>query len=286
MTDARTAWVEVADRVYQRRYDPFDVSVTVVAGTDGLMVVDTRCSLAEAREIRGHLRQISAAPVRWVVNTHVHFDHVWGNAEFAAPRQVPPAQFWGSAEMVAAMRGAGEDPDTVKLKETLAARSEEWRAKLAELEEHVPDNIVRGGHDLDLGDGRVVRMRQVGRGHTDGDLVLHVPDADVLLMGDLLEESGDPHFGPDSFPLDWAATIDAALALTGPGTRFVPGHGASTDASFVVAQRDTLAAVADTCRSLHAAGVPLDEALKTGDWPYDREHLQDAIRRAYLHLSA
>ncbi|WP_042376216.1 MBL fold metallo-hydrolase [Streptacidiphilus melanogenes] len=286
MTDARTAWVEVGDRVFQRRYDPYDVTVTVVAGTDGLMVVDTRCSLAEARELREQLRQISSAPVRWVVNTHDHFDHVWGNAEFAAPRQVPPARFFGSAQMVAAMRGADDDPDMMRLRKALAAESEEWRAKLAELEEHVPENVVRDGHDLDLGDGRVVRMRRLGRGHTDGDLVLHVPDADVLLMGDLLEESGDPAFGPDSFPLDWAATLDAALALAGPGTRFVPGHGATTDTSFVAAQRDALAAVADTCRSLHAAGVPLDEALKTGDWPYDREHLRHAIKRAYLHLSA
>jgi glyoxylase-like metal-dependent hydrolase (beta-lactamase superfamily II) len=284
MAETNTGWVEVGDRVYQRRYQPVDVTVTAVAGTGGLMVVDTRCSLAEARELREHLREISAAPVRWVVNTHIHWDHVWGNAEFTAPRQVPPAEFWGSAEMVAAMRGAKDDPEAAAFKQHLASRSEEWAAKMAELEEHVPENTVRGAHDLDLGGGRVVRMRQIGRGHTDGDLVLHVPDADVLLMGDLLEESGDPAFGPDSFPLDWAPTLDAALALTGPDTRFVPGHGDAADAAFVRAQRDAIAALADQCRALHAAGVPLDEALKTGEWPYDPQHLDNAVKRAYLQL--
>ena len=278
-------WIEVGDRVYQRRYNPVDVNVTVVAGTEGLLIVDTRCSLAEARELREHLREISAAPVRWVVNTHIHWDHVWGNAEFAAPRQVPPAQFWGSAEMVAAMRGAKDDPEAAEFKAHMASRSEEWAAKMAELEEHVPEHAVRGAHDLDLGGGRVVRMRQIGRGHTDGDLVLHVPDADVLLMGDLVEQSGDPAFGPDSFPLEWAPTLDAALALTGPDTRFVPGHGDATDASFVRAQRDAIASVADGCRALHAAGVPVDEALKSGDWPYDAAHLEHAVKRAYLQLS-
>ncbi|RAG83882.1 MBL fold metallo-hydrolase [Streptacidiphilus pinicola] len=284
MTGTGKGWVEVGDRVFQRRYQPVDVTVTVVAGREGLMVVDTRCSLAEARELREHLREISSAPVRWVVNTHIHWDHVWGNAEFAAPRQVPPAEFWGSAEMVAETRRAKDDPEAAAFKQRLAARNEVWAAKMAELEEYVPENAVRGAHDLDLGDGRVVRMRRIGRGHTDGDLVLHVPDADVLLMGDLLEQSGDPAFGPDSFPLEWAPTLDAALALAGPDTRFVPGHGDASDASFVRAQRDAIAALADRCRSLHAAGVPVDEALKSGDWPYDPAQLEHAVKRAYLQL--
>jgi glyoxylase-like metal-dependent hydrolase (beta-lactamase superfamily II) len=188
--------------------------------------------------------------------------------------------------MVAAMRGAKDDPGAAEFREYLAAQGEEWRAKLAELEEYVPEHAVRGGHDLDLGDGRIVRLRQLGRGHTDGDLVLHVPDADVLLMGDLLEVSGHPAFGPDSFPLDWAPTLDAALALTGPGTRFVPGHGETTDAAFVRDQRDAIAAIAAQCRALHAAGVPADEALKAGDWPFDRDHLEHAVNRAYLQLSS
>ncbi|WP_037607179.1 MBL fold metallo-hydrolase [Streptacidiphilus rugosus] len=278
------SWTEVGDRVFQRRYDPCDVSVTVVAGGDGLVVVDTRCSLAEAREVREHLKEISSAPVRWVVNTHVHFDHVWGNAEFVAPRQTPPAQLWGSAEMIAAMRGAATDPEATAFKKSLAERNEVWAAKMAELEEVVPDHEVRGRHDLDLGGGRVVSMRQLGRGHTDGDLVLHVPDANVLLMGDLLEQSGDPAFGPDSFPLDWAPTLDAALALAGPDARFVPGHGESTDAAFVRAQRDAIASVAAECRALRSAGVPASEALAAGDWPYPADTLTHAVTRAYAQL--
>jgi glyoxylase-like metal-dependent hydrolase (beta-lactamase superfamily II) len=278
------SWVEVGDRVFQRRYNPCDVTVAVIAGEDGLVVVDTRCSLAEARELREHLREISSAPVRWVVNTHVHFDHVWGNAEFVAPRQTPPAQIWGSAEMIAAMRGAATDPEAAAFKKHLAERGEEWAAKLAELEEVVPDHEVRDRHDLDLGGGRVVSMRQLGRGHTDGDLVLHVPDADLLLMGDLLEQSGDPAFGPDSFPLEWAPTLDAALTLAGPDTHFVPGHGAATDTAFVHAQRDAIRAVADQCRALHAAGVPASEALAAGDWPYPTDTLTHAVARSYAQL--
>ncbi|MEY9942251.1 MBL fold metallo-hydrolase [Streptacidiphilus sp. MAP5-3] len=279
-----TGWIEVGDRVYQRRYDPCDVTVSVVVGTDGLLVADTRCSLAEARELREHLRALSATPVRWVVNTHIHWDHVWGNAEFVAPRQLPPAEVWGSAQTVTAMRAEATDPEAAAFRERMARRSATWAAKMAELEEYVPDHEVHGAHDLDLGDGRTVSLRHVGRGHTAGDLLLHVPDAGVLLTGDLVEESGPPAYGSDSFPLDWAPTLDAALTLAGPDARYVPGHGATVDAAFVRAQADAIRAVAEQCRALHAAGVAADEALQAGEWPFPPEALGSAIPRAYGQL--
>ena len=280
-------WREVADRVFQRRYQPFDVTVSVVAGTDGLAVVDTRCSLAEARELREHLRELSPAPVRWVVNTHAHFDHVWGNAEFAAPRQVPPAQFWAhraaAAELAAAVAG---DPEAAAFKAELAAKSPRWAERMAELVEVVPEHTVTTSHTLDLG-GRSVRLLHLGRGHTGGDLVLHVPDADAVLVGDLVEESGPPAFGPDSYPLDWAPTLDALLASTGAGsgTVVVPGHGEAVDVGFVRAQRDRIRAVADRCTALHAAGVKAAEAPAAGgDWAYAPDQLDHAVERAYAQL--
>ena len=58
-----------------------------------------------------------------------------------------------------------------------------------------------------------------GRGHTAGDLVVRVPDADVLVAGDLVEESAPPAYGPDSFPLDWPASLDLVISLLGPARR-------------------------------------------------------------------
>ncbi|MEU3219792.1 MBL fold metallo-hydrolase [Streptomyces sp. NPDC006971] len=281
---ATAGWIEVGDGVFQRRFNPCDVTVSAVVGADGLLVADTRCSLAEARELREHLRELSATPVRWVVNTHMHWDHVWGNAEFVAPRQSPPAEVWGSAPMAAMMRGAATDPEAAEFKEWMTGRSPEWAAKMAELEEYAPDHEVDGAHDLDLGNGRVVTLRHLGRGHTDGDLVLHVPDAGVLVLGDLIEQSAPPAFGPESFPLDWAPTLDAVLALAGPDARFVPGHGETVGAEFVREQAEAIRAVAEQCRALHAAGVPSEEALKAGEWPFPPEALTHAIPRAYQQL--
>lgn len=83
-------WHEVGDGVFQRRYDPLDVSVCVVRGAGGLLLVDTRSSHREADEIQADLRVFGHLPVRWVVNTHAHYDHCFGNARFGPDR--PPTR--------------------------------------------------------------------------------------------------------------------------------------------------------------------------------------------------
>ena len=272
-------WREVADRVFQRRYEPFDVTVSVVVGADGLAVVDTRGSLAEGRELREHLRRLSAAPVRWVVNTHWHFDHLWGNAVFTAPRQRPPAEVWGHRSVPGALAGPMNDEQ----KRDFAAEGGRWTSLLAELEEAAPGHLVDRVHTLDLGD-RAVLLRHPGRGHTDGDLLVRVPDADALIAGDLVEQSGPPAYGPDSYPLDWAATLDALLEGTTPATVIVPGHGDPVDAAFVRAQRADVAAVAAQLTALHRDGVPVGDATAEGLWPFPADALVHAAARAYAQL--
>jgi glyoxylase-like metal-dependent hydrolase (beta-lactamase superfamily II) len=266
-------WHEVADRVFQHRYQPWDVTVSAILGSDGLAVVDTRCSLAEAGELREHLRRLSPVPVRWVVNTHVHFDHVGGNAEFVAPRQIPSAELWGHRAMAAALRAGKDDPESEGDPAVPPSTV-------------VPDRLVDRAHVLDLGD-RLVQLIHSGRGHTDGDLLIHIPDADALLAGDLVEESGPPALGSDSFPLDWPDTLDALLAAIGPATVVVPGHGAPVGAAFVREQRDSLAALATRITALHAAGVSAEDALAAGGWPgwpYPAGGLEHAVARGYAAL--
>jgi len=96
---------------------------------------------------------------------------------------------------------------------------------------------------LDLGDRRV-EIAHLGRGHTDGDLVVVVPDADVLFTGDLLESPGPPSLGPDSVPDEWPATLDAVIGLMTATTLAVPGHGEPVDRKFVFEQRGWIAAQA------------------------------------------
>ena len=134
----------------------------------------------------------------------------------------------------------------------------------------------------------MVELVHPGRGHTGGDLVVRVPDADVLLAGDLVEEStlrqGVPGFGADCFPMEWPLTLDIVLGLLTSGSVVVPGHGAPVDRDFVENQRNEIGIVAETIRDLATRGVPVAEALDAAEWPFPREELAHAVRRGYEHL--
>ena len=105
---------------------------------------------------------------------------------------------------------------------------------------------------IDLGD-RAVELVHPGRGHTGGDLVVRLDDADVLLAGDLVEESGMPAYGDDCWPLEWPWSLDLVLELVGPDTVVVPGHGAPVGRDFVQDQRSAIGVVAETIRDLAGA---------------------------------
>lgn len=269
-----TDFTEIADRVWVARYDWFDVNVSVIGGERGLVVIDTNASTAAARTTLADLRRLSPAPLLAAVNTHVHFDHTFGNAVFAAE----------GADLVAHDAAASALPaHEASIRAEVAADPDPRYADWAQTEVLVPTRTFSSALTLDLGD-RQVELIHPGRGHTAGDLVVRVGDADVLLAGDLVEESASPGFGEDCYPMEWPSSLDLALALTTAGTVVVPGHGAPVSQDFVHEQRAAIGVVAETIRDLAGRGVPVGQALDVGDWPYPREDLAHAVRRGYAHL--
>lgn len=198
-------WTEVADGVFVGRYQPYDVNVTAVRGADGLLIVDTRSSHREADEIRSDLTALGPLPVRWVVNTHAHFDHSFGNHRFGSDSDIG-APIYGHERVPAHLREY-ETPKLARLVDSDAERSGEW----AEVVITPPTELVAERASIDLGD-RSVELLHLGRGHTDNDLLLHVPAVNAWLVSDLIEESGPPMYAPDCFPLEWPGTV---AALTG-----------------------------------------------------------------------
>ncbi|WP_372729101.1 MBL fold metallo-hydrolase [Nocardioides sp.] len=256
---------EVADRVWVARHREFDLNITLVGGSAGLLVVDTHASTEAARGVIEAVRRLGAGEVVAVTNTHWHFDHTFGNGAFRAAYGDVPIH-------------AHEDA-----RDELATAGPALVADVADTELVLPDHTFSSAKVLDLGD-RVVELIHPGRAHTAGDLVVRVPDVDVLVTGDVVEESAPPSFGPDSFPLDWPHSLDIVLGLATESTVVVPGHGGLVDREFVEIQRNTIGLVASTIRDLVARGVPLAQALDVGDWALPTDVLGDAVRRGYEQL--
>ena len=273
-----TVWTEVADGVFRQRYNPLDIGICVVRGADGLLLVDTRSSHREGAQIRTDLTELGGS-VRWVVNTHAHYDHTFGNALFG-PESSVRAPIYGHERVPEHL-----DRFERAMLADWVASDEERREEWAEVVITPPDILVGDVGQIDLGD-RMVELAHLGRGHTDNDLVLHLPDCSVWLAGDLLEESGPPCYGSGSFPLEWPATIARLLSRVGARDIVVPGHGAVIDADYAARQQVALQQVADLIRELHAAGVPVDGALAAGGtrWPFPTDGLAGAVQDGYAQL--
>ena len=189
-----TAFTELADRVHLLRYPVLDVNVTLVVGDGAALVVDTLSTPAQAAELRAAVRAVTPHPVT-IVNTHHHFDHCFGNAVLAADG----ADIWAHAAAAAHLRERGTHWQREWYRQWLPTEPE-LAEGLAEATILPPNRTVRTEATLDIG-GRAVRLEHLGRGHTDGDLLVWVPDVGVLVAGDLVEESGPPDFG-DGYPLE------------------------------------------------------------------------------------
>ena len=265
-------WQEVGDGVFVRRYPFFDSNVGAVIGDDGVLVVDTRTSHRQADEIRAELRELTALPVVRVVNTHVHSDHTFGNARF------PDAELWGHERCASGMRATGEGA-----REALVRQFPDMAEEFAEVVVTPPDRTFDDRAQVRW-PGRAADLRYLGRGHTDSDIVIVVPDrrgadAPVVFVGDLLENGAPPWFG-DAFPMDWPATVEAILAL-GAGA-VVPGHGAVGDRAFAAGQAADIAAVAALARDVHLGDLTPDEAVAGG--PFPPATMIEALERALAQL--
>jgi glyoxylase-like metal-dependent hydrolase (beta-lactamase superfamily II) len=274
-------FVEVADRCWVARHEFLDVNVGVVAGERGLLVVDTHASEADARGVLEAVRRLGVGDVVAVVNTHEHFDHVLGNAVFA--------EEYAEAALLAHETAAERMPEAVERVNRLYAEdpadphaSDVLASRLV-----VPGTTFSSARVVDLGD-RIVELVHPGRGHTGGDVVVRVGDADVLYAGDLVEESAArtavPGFGDDCYPLEWPVSLDLVTTLLTPESVVVPGHGNPVDREFVMLQRADIGVVAETIRDLAGKGVRPRDMAAAAEWPYPVEELADAFTRGFAQL--
>ena len=262
-----SVWTEVGDRVFTRRYAFYDQNIGAILGDDGVLIVDTRISHRQADEILADLKTLTDLPVRAVVNTHGHNDHAFGNHQFR------PAPIWGHERCARMVRETGREQLT-RVAEGIPAIADE----LAEVVLDPPDRTFGDDGttvDFDAG-GRQIHLRYLGRGHTDNDVVVIVPDADVVFGGDLVENGAPPYFG-DGYPMEWPATVERLVEVVSGA--LVPGHGDVGDRAFAVRQMVEIRTIADLATLVHDGTIGMDDAVLRTAYPADaaREPLERAL---------
>jgi glyoxylase-like metal-dependent hydrolase (beta-lactamase superfamily II) len=259
-------WIEVGDRVWVRRCERLDLSMGLVVGERGCLVIDTGVDADHGYEFATAVRELTDLPWQ-IAYTHDHFDHWFGTAAFGE------SAVWAVGDGASYVASGGFQ------RERWAAKyrrdGDEEAARRIGRTRMVPPNCrVDGAVPVDLG-GRTVVLRKVGMGHTDNDMVVEVPDAKVLFAGDLLEHGAPPQFG-DAFPYHWPQALEYLLSWR-PGT-VVPGHGEPADWWWARAQTRDLAEVARLCGEVASGLVTAEEAEDHS--PFNAATMREAIERS------
>lgn len=271
-------WREVGDRVFVRRHKTLDLNAGLVLGEDRCLVIDTRSSEREARELLRAIRSITHLPYV-VAITHAHFDHCFGAATFAA--QQPGCEIWAHERCQAELALSGADQRSLMASWLRDSGEHTLAEEVGAVQLQLPNRLLTDDVIVDLG-GREVVLHHPGRGHTDHDIVVEIPDTPVTFVGDLVEQGAPPSFD-DAYPLDWPGTLDGLLDRL--DSVVVPGHGDIVDPEFVVRQRVDIAEVAQV-----AAALPPDASDHDLEWAANRLAVGGpagflALRRARDHLT-
>ena len=189
----------------------FGANAGIIVGRDGIVVVDTLISAKEARQFIGDIRAVSSKPIKYVVNTHDHLDHVLGNSEFAKLGATIIAQTLTKA----AIQKQG---DALLQRAKYFGLNDEAMSGTTVV---APTLAFSDAMEIDLGD-RKVELIEAGPSHTSGSMIVLVPDSKTLFAGDVLFTNYHPNMR-DGDIQGWIKALDRIDAMN--VAAIIPGHG-------------------------------------------------------------
>lgn len=269
-----------------------DANSVFIINEEDVIVVDSSGAPSTTKAVLAALRRLTDKPVRYVVNTHWHDDHIIGNTAYreafagvefiahAEMREYLPGRgatnrkgfLEGAPRALSAIKDALSKNKNLSGTELTAEERTSYESDVR-LVEHVlgeaagtqltlPTITLRERLTLHRGGGRVVEILHLGRGHTAGDVVVHLPREGVVVTGDLVVWPVPLVGGDQSHVGDWAATLSKLRAL---GAKvIVPGHGpVLRDDSYLKLLEDLFASVKRQADASKARGETLEQARKS-----------------------
>jgi quinoprotein relay system zinc metallohydrolase 2 len=250
-------------------------NIGFIVGDDAVAVIDPGGSAREGRELRAAIRALTDRPIRYVILTHVHPDHIFGAAAFGDDHP----DFVGHVKLPGALAQRG-DYYLRRLREALGNEAEG-------IEVVTPTVLVSARLDLDLG-GRRLAVRAHGPAHTDNDLTIFDEKTRTFWLADLLFVDRIPVI--DGSLIGWLKQLDELTAIS--ANRAVPGHGPVSVPWPAAAEpeRRYLAAVADDTRAAIKSGVGIADAYRhvanseRGHWLLFDEYHPRNVTASYKEL--
>jgi cyclase len=278
--DARFDFERVADGVHVAVAAPaykVNSNTAIIESDDGVVIVDTHSKPSAARVIVERVRDLTTRPVRYVVNTHFHWDHWHGNEVYPAAypgaeiitneltreamvrkglkrvqdhvRQVPAEIAKLRAELAAATA-----PEARRKLEADVRLAESYLAEVRALKPALPTMAFERTMKLYRRD-REIHLLYLGRAHTEGDVFVHLPREKVVITGDAV--IGWTPFMGDGYPEDWVETIDRLAALE--WDTLVMGHGRPAGRDWLRIFRGYIRDMVEAVREEVSTGASLDD---------------------------
>jgi cyclase len=205
----KTGVIEVAPNAYAFIQENCATNAAFIVSDEGVLVIDSLMTPTLAGKLYSAIRNVTSAPIRYLINTHFHGDHVFGN------------QYFLPAPIVA------HENCRTELQEKFDANMQRYRqreALIPELEQirmTLPDVTFQDKMTIRLGD-RVIELSFLGRAHSNSDILTYLPDDKVLFVGDIAVHKTLPAF-PDGHITKWLTVINETAKVD--AEIIVPGHG-------------------------------------------------------------
>ncbi|MDB5809957.1 MAG: glyoxylase-related zinc-dependent hydrolase [Betaproteobacteria bacterium] len=258
-------------------YDDLSSNSAFLVTDEGVLVIDSRQHPAHGRDLLERIRKITDKPVRWVINTHAHGDHYYGNPAFKAAGATIIAHRDVAAGMI--------KNEQLEFKRRLAF-FKSLNLDPAEVKTVLPDLTFDSRVTLKLG-GRIVEIMYLGPGQNPGDTLVYFPHGRALYVGGPFANNNWSNMSFTPSMDGWIALLKKIAAMDNVDL-FLPGHGDVGKRQDVLDEADMLAEVQKSVKAAIAAGMSREDLVKNLRFPqfasrrnYDRI---DVFLEALYHL--